>query len=95
MQTKEFITGLESKLNVKLELRQSPNYPSMSGIYYAGVYICAAPSDQIKDEHDTAYVNEAGYPHRTKIFVEAKVSDFVNRYNTDPEFKALMNEKIS
>lgn len=95
MLTKEFISRLEEKLKVKLELRQSPNYPSMSGVYYDGVYICAAPSEQIKAEHDTSYTNESGYPHRTSVFVEAKVVDFVNRYNSDPEFKALVNEKIS
>jgi hypothetical protein len=93
MQTTEFIKGLEEKLKVKLEVRPS-NFPSMVGIYYDNVYVTAAPSSVIKEESDSQYTNEKGFPHKPMSYVEAKIISFVERYK-DPEFKSLMNEKIS
>jgi hypothetical protein len=65
----------------------------MVGIYYDNVYVTAAPSSVIKEEHDPSYVNEKGFPHKPMSYVEAKIVSFVERYK-DPEFKSLMNEKI-
>jgi hypothetical protein len=92
MQTREFIKSLEEKLKVKLDVRPS-NFDSMVGIYYDNVYITAAPSSVIKAESDPQYTNEKGYPHKPMDYVEAKIVSFVERYK-DPEFKALMTEKL-
>ena len=94
MQTKDFIKTLEEKLKVKLELKPSPNFPSMVGIYYDNCYITAAPSGEIHDVLNDQYTNERGYPHKPMNYVEAKVADFVEKYK-DPEFKALVNEKFT
>lgn len=94
MQTKDFIKTLEEKFKVKLELKQSPNFASMVGIYYDGVYITAAPSGEIREKQDDQYTNERGYPHKPMFYIEAKVADFIEKYK-DPEFKELVNEKLS
>ena len=93
MQTQEFIKSLEEKLKVKLDIRPS-NFDSMVGIYYDGVYVTAAPSTVIKSEPDSQYTNEKGYPHKTQSYVEAKITNFLEQYK-DPEFKSMMNEKVS
>lgn len=93
MQIKEFIKEVEKELNISLELKPAPSDSTMCGIYYDGCYITAAPSGVIKNEHDEGYTNERGYPHRPSTYVKAKIVDFVEKYK-DPNFKALVNEKI-
>jgi hypothetical protein len=94
MQIQEFIKSVEEKLKIKLETKPAPADSTMCGIYYDGVYITAAPSGEIKTELDSNYSNERGYPHKPQQYVEDKITLFVKQYTTDPEFKALMNEKF-
>jgi hypothetical protein len=94
MQIQDFIKNTEEKLKIKLETKPAPADPTMLGIYFQGVYITAAPSGEIKENHDPEYQNERGYPHKPQQYVEDKIKLFVTQFNTDPEFKALMTEKF-
>jgi len=94
MQIQDFIKRTEEKLKIKLETKPAPADSTMCGIYYQGVYITAAPSGEIKENHDPEYQNDRGYPHKPQQYVEDKIALFVKSYTTDPEFKSLMNEKF-
>ena len=93
MQIQDFIKQTEEKLKIKLETKPAPADSTMCGIYFQGVYITAAPSGEIKTEHDPEYQNDRGYPHKPQQYVEDKITLFLNNYNTDPDFRILMTEK--
>jgi hypothetical protein len=89
MQIRDFI----KELNVDIEVVQNKNYPSMVHLKYKGIDVCAAPNE-IHDNVNPNYQNEAGDMHPNKAVVENKIKMFIDKFENDKEFRELMTEPL-
>lgn len=94
MKTKEFVEQLNTELKENITLVQNSNYPSMGAIYWNGQQVCSIPFNEIFEEHNPGYTNEAGYPHRNMATAKAQIVAFIDRWNNEDGFKELMTEQI-
>jgi hypothetical protein len=94
MKTIDFIKQLSEETKQELSLVQNRNYPSMGSVFWNSQQICSVPFNDIFEEHNPSYSNEAGYPHRNIETAKAMVISFIDRWNNEDGFKELMTEKI-
>jgi len=87
MRNKEFEAKLQ-KISPKINFRQHPVNKDIAGIYYGDVYTeTAIPSGEIYPEKNENYLDLFGYPHRGSIEAEARIKDFVNKFENDKEWR--------
>lgn len=92
MKIQEFEKQLK-KINGSLKIVPHPTNLDMVGIYLDTVFICGAPSNEIFEEVKPEYTNKFGDRHRTIEETEAKVNQFLNRWENEEGFKDLFYEK--
>jgi len=82
-----------NKAGLDVEVVQNRNYPSMVHIKYQGVDICAAPNE-IFEDINPGHTNEFGDVHPSLPVVLNKIKIFIDKWNSDPEFKSLMTDPL-
>jgi hypothetical protein len=93
MQIKDFEAQLQQKVDKLINFREHPVNKDTVGIYYGDIYTdTAIPNNEIAEERSENYVDNFGFPHRGSIEAEQRVSSWLGRYKTDPEFRDLYND---
>lgn len=86
--TLEFEKYLQEQIDPTINFREHPVNKDIVGIYWGDIYTeTAIPSQNIREERDPMYTDLFGYPHRGSIEAEARVKMFIDRFNSDEEFK--------
>ncbi len=71
-----------------VEVKPNVNYDSMVHLFYKGAEICAAPKE-IEDAPNPNYTNEWGAVHPDSSVVLGKIKLFIDKFDSDPEFREL------
>lgn len=88
MTTQSFIELLQSEVDPTLNLRQNNGNLDIKSIYWGNIYTeTAIPANEIKEERDPLYTDNFGVVHRGTKEARARVEQFIQRFNTDQEFK--------
>lgn len=88
MTTKEFEVFLQKAIDPTINIRPHPQNTDIVGIYWGDVYTdTAIPSGEILPERTASYTDNFGYPHRGSIEAEERVRGFIERFNTDEDFR--------
>jgi len=88
MTTQEYELQIRKELDQSINFREHPVNKDIVGIYYGDVYTeTAIPANEIFEERNLSYTDLFGYPHRGSIEATGRVKEFINRFNTDEEFK--------
>lgn len=88
METKLFEKQLQDEVDSTINFREHPVNKDIVGIYYGDIYTeTAIPSQTINPERQENYVDLFGYPHRGSNEATARVKAFIERFNTDENFK--------
>jgi hypothetical protein len=97
MQTKDFIEKLNEKLDLKdnkLSLKENKNIRGVGNIFYEGVEICPCPLEEIfedyRENYTAVFPGDRYVPHPTQSIIEAKVIQFIDKWNNEEGFKDLM-----
>lgn len=93
MLIKDFETQLQTNVDKSINFREHPVNKDIVGIYYGDIYTeTAIPANEIHEEKNENYTDNFGTPHRGSIEAEARLRDFVHRYNTEEAFRELYND---
>ena len=88
MTTKEFEKQLQDTVDATINFREHPLNKDIVGIYWGDIYTeTAIPSQEIFPERQESYTDLFGYPHRGSIEAEARIKMFIERFNTEEEFR--------
>ena len=84
----EFLKKLQDEVDPTINFRQNPGNLDIKSIYWGDIYTeTAIPSGDIREDRDPSYTDNFGYPHRGSNEATARVKMFIERFNTDEEFK--------
>ncbi|MGI9118409.1 MAG: hypothetical protein ACR2IQ_02580 [Minisyncoccia bacterium] len=88
MTNQEFELYLQKEISPEINFRQNSGNLDIKSIYYGDVYTeTAIPSGDINEERMPNYCDNFGYPHRGSKEATERVKTFIERFNTDIEFK--------
>lgn len=88
MNTKDFEALLQKDIDPTINFRAHPVNKDIIGIYWGDIYTeTAIPAEMIYPERQENYTDLFGYPHRGSIEAEARVKNFIERFNSEPDFK--------
>lgn len=88
MTQKEFEKQLQENVDPTINIRPHPQNTDIVGIYWGDIYTdTAIPSGEIYPERMNTYTDNFGYPHRGSIEAEERVKGFIERFNTDKDFR--------
>ena len=88
MLIQEFEKYLQDTVDVTINFREHPVNKDIVGIYWGNIYTeTASPSQTIYPERSESYTHNFGFPHRGSIEALGRVKGFIDRFNSDEEFK--------
>ena len=88
MTTKTYEALLQSEVDSTINFREHPVNKDIVGIYWGDIYTeTAIPSQEIFEERNPSYTDLFGFPHRGSNEATARVKMFIERFNTDQEFR--------
>jgi len=88
METKQFEGVLQREVDPTINFREHPVNKDIVGIYWGDIYTeTAIPAKTINSERIESYTDNFGFPHRGSLEATAKVKYFIEKFNTDEEFR--------
>ena len=90
MKTSDFEKEIQETIDKDLSVRVNPNAKDIAGVYYKDLYLSVAiPPEEIKDELDSSYRDDAGYPYKHKALalelIKGKLPKFKKAIEEEPE----------
>lgn len=84
----EYEQFLKETVDPTINFREHPVNKDLVGIYYGDIYTeTAIPNGVIYEEESDSYVDNFGTRHRGSNEATARVSAFIERFKSDPEFR--------
>lgn len=90
MNIKDFEKEIQATIDPDLTIRVNPNHKDIAGVYYKDVYISiAVPPEEIREEHDSGYRDDAGYPYKHRQLaidlIKGKLPKYKKAMEEEPE----------
>lgn len=91
MDIKIYEEQLQKEVDPTINFREHAVNKDIVGIYWGDIYTeTAIPNRIINPEKLEGYTDNFGYAHRGSNEATERVKAFINRFNTEPEFKSLI-----